>query len=77
MSGTRIIEARLKRGDDHPPFESTPPSFSGFLDFMSILITGGAGFIGANFVLDWLAEHNEVTTGDDRRWIERQYAAWT
>ena len=22
---------------------------------MSILITGGAGFIGSNFVLDWLA----------------------
>ena len=24
-----------------------------------ILVTGGAGFIGANFVLDWLAQHNE------------------
>ena len=24
-----------------------------------ILITGGAGFIGGNFVLDWLAQHNE------------------
>lgn len=24
-----------------------------------ILVTGGAGFIGANFVLDWLAVHNE------------------
>ena len=24
-----------------------------------ILVTGGAGFIGANFVLDWLAEHDE------------------
>jgi dTDP-glucose 4,6-dehydratase len=24
-----------------------------------ILVTGGAGFIGSNFVLDWLAEHDE------------------
>ena len=24
-----------------------------------ILVTGGAGFIGANFVLDWLAHHDE------------------
>lgn len=26
---------------------------------MTILVTGGAGFIGANFVLDWLAQHEE------------------
>ena len=26
---------------------------------MSILVTGGAGFIGSNFVLDWLALHDE------------------
>ena len=26
---------------------------------MSILVTGGAGFIGSNFVLDWLAGHDE------------------
>jgi dTDP-glucose 4,6-dehydratase len=24
-----------------------------------ILVTGGAGFIGANFVLDWLAQSDE------------------
>ena len=24
-----------------------------------ILVTGGAGFIGANFVLDWCARHDE------------------
>ena len=26
---------------------------------MTILVTGGAGFIGSNFVLDWLAESQE------------------
>lgn len=26
---------------------------------MTILVTGGAGFIGSNFVLDWLAQNNE------------------
>ena len=26
---------------------------------MSILVTGGAGFIGSNFVLDWLAVSDE------------------
>lgn len=26
---------------------------------MSIIVTGGAGFIGANFVLDWLRAHDE------------------
>ncbi|MGC0154996.1 dTDP-glucose 4,6-dehydratase [Chromobacterium vaccinii] len=26
---------------------------------MTILVTGGAGFIGGNFVLDWLARHDE------------------
>jgi len=26
---------------------------------MTILVTGGAGFIGSNFVLDWLAQSNE------------------
>ncbi|MGH8475221.1 MAG: dTDP-glucose 4,6-dehydratase, partial [Methylococcales bacterium] len=27
---------------------------------MSILVTGGAGFIGSNFVLDWLSSSNEL-----------------
>ena len=33
---------------------------------MTILITGGAGFIGANFVLDWLAEHDEPIVNLDK-----------
>jgi dTDP-glucose 4,6-dehydratase len=31
-----------------------------------ILITGGAGFIGANFVLDWLAQCNEPVVSLDK-----------
>jgi dTDP-glucose 4,6-dehydratase len=31
-----------------------------------ILITGGAGFIGGNFVLDWLAQHNEPVINLDK-----------
>ena len=31
-----------------------------------ILITGGAGFIGANFVLDWLAQHDEPIVNLDK-----------
>jgi len=31
-----------------------------------ILVTGGAGFIGANFVLDWLAESNEPVLNLDK-----------
>jgi len=33
---------------------------------MSILVTGGAGFIGANFVLDWLAQHEEPVVNLDK-----------
>ena len=33
---------------------------------MTILITGGAGFIGANFVLDWLAQSDEVVVNLDK-----------
>ncbi|MGZ5819616.1 MAG: dTDP-glucose 4,6-dehydratase, partial [Burkholderiaceae bacterium] len=32
---------------------------------MSILVTGGAGFIGANFVLDWLAQSGETVINLD------------
>ena len=31
-----------------------------------ILVTGGAGFIGANFVLDWLARHDEGVVNFDK-----------
>jgi dTDP-glucose 4,6-dehydratase len=33
---------------------------------MMILVTGGAGFIGANFVLDWLAQHDEPVVNLDK-----------
>jgi dTDP-glucose 4,6-dehydratase len=32
---------------------------------MSILVTGGAGFIGSNFVLDWLAQSEETVVNLD------------
>jgi dTDP-glucose 4,6-dehydratase len=31
-----------------------------------IMVTGGAGFIGANFVLDWLAQHDEPVLNLDK-----------
>ena len=33
---------------------------------MTILVTGGAGFIGANFVLDWLAQGDETVINLDQ-----------
>lgn len=33
---------------------------------MTILVTGGAGFIGSNFVLDWLAENQEPVVNLDK-----------
>ncbi|NLC22887.1 MAG: dTDP-glucose 4,6-dehydratase [Oxalobacter sp.] len=33
---------------------------------MTILVTGGAGFIGSNFVLDWLAASNEPVVNLDK-----------
>ena len=33
---------------------------------MTILITGAAGFIGANFVLDWLAQSDELVVNLDK-----------
>ena len=33
---------------------------------MTILVTGGAGFIGANFILEWLAEHSERVVNLDK-----------
>jgi len=37
-----------------------------------ILVTGGAGFIGANFVLDWVAN---VTSDSYRDWVAKHYAS--
>ncbi len=33
---------------------------------MTILVTGGAGFIGSNFVLDWLAQSDEAIVNLDK-----------
>lgn len=33
---------------------------------MTLLVTGGAGFIGSNFVLDWLAHHDESIVNLDK-----------
>jgi len=33
---------------------------------MTLLVTGGAGFIGANFVLDWLAQSDETVVNLDK-----------
>lgn len=33
---------------------------------MTILVTGGAGFIGSNFVLHWLGTHNESVVNVDK-----------
>ena len=33
---------------------------------MTILVTGGAGFIGSNFVLDWLAASHETVVNLDK-----------
>jgi dTDP-glucose 4,6-dehydratase len=33
---------------------------------MTILVTGGAGFIGSNFVLDWLAQSQETVVNLDK-----------
>jgi len=33
---------------------------------MTILVTGGAGFIGSNFVIDWLDQHDERVINVDK-----------
>ena len=33
---------------------------------MSIMVTGGAGFIGSNFVIEWLERHNERVINVDK-----------
>ena len=33
---------------------------------MTIIVTGAAGFIGSNFVLNWLSQKNEKVIGLDK-----------
>ena len=33
---------------------------------MTIMVTGGAGFIGSNFVIEWLSKHNEPLINVDK-----------
>ena len=33
---------------------------------MSIIVTGGAGFIGSNFILDWVRAHDEMVINVDK-----------
>ena len=33
---------------------------------MAVLVTGGAGFIGSNFILDWLNHHDELVINVDK-----------
>ncbi len=33
---------------------------------MAILVTGGAGFIGANFILDWFKNSDETVVNLDK-----------
>lgn len=33
---------------------------------MAVLVTGGAGFIGSNFVIDWLGQHEEPVINVDK-----------
>jgi dTDP-glucose 4,6-dehydratase len=40
--------------------------FSSWKDVCMILVTGGAGFIGSNFVLDWLAQGEEAVVNLDK-----------
>jgi dTDP-glucose 4,6-dehydratase len=33
---------------------------------MSIVVTGGAGFVGSNFLLDWFRHHDETIINIDK-----------
>ena len=50
---------------DFRPFRSKLSLVKGYGN-VSILVTGGAGFIGSNFVLDWLAQENELVVNLDK-----------
>jgi hypothetical protein len=65
----RCRRARSRRGlhagpaDDAVPFSPRTLPLKGL---HMILVTGGAGFIGANFVLDWLAQSDEALINLDK-----------
>ena len=33
---------------------------------MTIMVTGGCGFIGSNFIIDWLSNNNEMIVNIDK-----------
>ena len=46
--------------------DGAAPLHPDFIHPMTLLVTGGAGFIGANFVLDWLASSREPIVNLDK-----------
>ncbi len=50
------VRGRAARRSRQIPIDTTCAGSGSPNDSMTILVTGGAGFIGSNFVLDWLAD---------------------
>jgi dTDP-glucose 4,6-dehydratase len=46
--------------------DATDPLSGPFTPIMTILVTGGAGFIGSNFILGWLAHSNQKVINLDK-----------
>src|SRR5581483_4572270 len=67
MAATRA-DAGFARGADRIRASSGQPARApgSRLSRLMILVTGGAGFIGANFVLDWLAQAAEPVVNLDK-----------
>jgi dTDP-glucose 4,6-dehydratase len=61
---------RFARNDEFISSTPSQPSAGDYCDNtagnLMILVTGGAGFIGANFVLDWLAASDEAVLNLDK-----------
>jgi len=60
MQGNRTSAAPVA------PLRYNPRRFRARRQADMILVTGGAGFIGANFVHDWLAQHDEPVINLDK-----------